>query len=149
MIAVDTNILVYGHREDSVWHEPAFTKLKSLIEGGLDWAIPWACVHEFLSITTHPKIYKPPTPLKNAIDQLEAWFESPTLRLIGEGDRYWDKLKETLSLGKIQGAMVHDARIASLCAFHGVTVLWTADRDFSRMKGVRLENPLVSFEKKK
>jgi len=33
MIAVDTNILVYAHRRDSEWHEPAFRCLASLAEG--------------------------------------------------------------------------------------------------------------------
>ena len=30
MIAVDTNILVYVHREDSPWHEHAYARLSAL-----------------------------------------------------------------------------------------------------------------------
>jgi len=30
MIAVDTNVLVYAHREDCPWHEQAFACLASL-----------------------------------------------------------------------------------------------------------------------
>ena len=33
MIAVDTNILVYAHREDSPFHEIAFERLAELGEG--------------------------------------------------------------------------------------------------------------------
>jgi hypothetical protein len=29
-----------------------------------------------------------------------------------------------------------------LCKVHGVTELWTADRDFSRFPGLRKRNPL-------
>ena len=68
MIAVDTNILVYAHREDSEWHAAAYAKLARLAEGGGGWAIPWPCVHEFLAIVTHPRIFSPPTPLPAAID---------------------------------------------------------------------------------
>ncbi|MEJ7726221.1 MAG: hypothetical protein WKH47_04295 [Actinomycetes bacterium] len=39
---------------------------------------------------------------------------------------------------------MHDARIAGICLAHGVTELWTADRDFSRFPGLRTRNPLVS-----
>ncbi|RME67598.1 MAG: VapC toxin family PIN domain ribonuclease, partial [Nitrospirae bacterium] len=46
MIAVDTNILVYAHREDTPWHDPAFQCIKSLAEGTSPWAIPWPCIHE-------------------------------------------------------------------------------------------------------
>jgi len=31
MIAIDTNILVYAHREDSEWHENALRRMKSLL----------------------------------------------------------------------------------------------------------------------
>ena len=76
MIAVDTNILVYAHREDSPWHSAAVTCVTRLAEGGAPWAIPWPCVHEFLAIVTHPKIYRPATPLTSALDQVGAWIES-------------------------------------------------------------------------
>ena len=33
MIAVDTNILVYAHREDSPWHEAAYGSVVELAEG--------------------------------------------------------------------------------------------------------------------
>src|SRR5437016_4088870 len=84
VIAVDTNILVYAHREDSAFHEIAFRRVAEMAEGPANWAIPWPCVHEFLAITTHPRIYNPPTPLARALDQVDAWLESPTLVLLTE-----------------------------------------------------------------
>ena len=75
MIAVDTNLLVYAHRVDSPWHERSQNVLLQLSEGNEAWAIPWPCVHEFLAIVTHPRIYDPPTPLGKALDQVEAWLE--------------------------------------------------------------------------
>lgn len=41
MIAVDTNLLVYAHREDSPWHEKALARVTELAECGSPWAIPW------------------------------------------------------------------------------------------------------------
>ena len=143
MIGVDTNILVYSHRRDSKFHSSARAKLKELAESGLNWAIPWPCIHEFLSIVTHPKIYLPPTPNEKAVRQVELWMESPTLTLIGEGNDYWKKFRGLALLEKIKGPVIHDARIVAICLEAGVTVLWTADRDFSMIPGIRLENPLV------
>ena len=60
LIAVDTNLLVYAHREDSPWHDAAYRSLVGLAEGRTPWAIPWPCLHEFLAIVTHPRIYSPP-----------------------------------------------------------------------------------------
>jgi hypothetical protein len=43
----------------------------------------------------------------------------------------------------LAGPLVHDARVAALCAQHGVRELWSADRDFSRMEAVEIRNPLL------
>jgi uncharacterized protein len=48
-----------------------------------------------------------------------------------------------LEASRIAGPQIHDARIAALCRQHGVSELWTADRDFGRFAGLRSKNPLV------
>lgn len=143
MIAVDTNILVYAHREDSLFHEAAFRRVAELAEGPATWAIPWPCLHEFLAIVTHRRIYAPPTPLDRALDQVDAWFESPTLALLTESVAHWPTLRTLLADGRVTGPQVHDARVAALCRQHGVHQLWSADRDFSRFTGITVVNPLV------
>lgn len=143
MIAVDTNILIYAHREDSPFHQAAYHRLVELAEGTAMWAIPWPCVHEFLAIVTHPRIYAPPTPLASAIEQVEAWLESPSLTLLAESTAHWSILRPLLTGGRIAGAQVHDTRVAALCQQHGVRELWSADRDFNRFPGLAVVNPLV------
>jgi uncharacterized protein len=144
MIAVDTNLLVYAHREDSPWHEQAAARLAELAEGAAPWAIPAACLHEFLAIVTHPRIYRPPTPLPLAFDQVEAWRESPSLVVLTETEGYWSVLRRALERSKAVGPTIHDARVATLCLHHGVRELWTADRDFSRFPDLGVRNPLVA-----
>jgi hypothetical protein len=146
MIAIDTNILVYAHREDSVWYEPADQCLTQLAEAGLPWAIPWPCIHEFLAITTHPRIYDPPTPLEDALEQVRCWLESPSLFLLSESAGYWEILQQLLTSYQVKGPKIHDARIAALCKHHGVKELWTADRDFQSFQIVPIVNPLVAIE---
>jgi uncharacterized protein len=143
LIAVDTNILVYAHREDSLFHEAALERLAALAEGSATWSIPWPCLHEFLAIVTHPRIYAPPTPLSQALEQVDAWLESPTLVLLAESTSYWPVLRALLVGGRVAGAQVHDGRIAALCREHGVRELWSADRDFNRFTGLAIVNSLV------
>jgi toxin-antitoxin system PIN domain toxin len=144
LIAVDTNILVYAHREDVPFHELAHQRISQLAEGGAAWAIPWPCVHEFLAIVTHPRIYNPPTPIALALDQIDAWLESPTLVLLSESEQHWSELRPLVTAGSVTGPRVHDARIAALCRQHGVRELWSADRDFSRFGGLTVMNPVAS-----
>lgn len=143
MIAVDTNILVYAHRADSPFHAPAKACLKRLAEGSAPWSIPWPCLHEFLAIVTHPRIYNTPTPMPHALDQVDAWTASPTCVLLSESEQHWPALKAALLEARVVGPRVHDARVAALCNQHGVQELWSADRDFSRFGRVSVVNPLV------
>jgi toxin-antitoxin system PIN domain toxin len=143
MIAVDTNLLVYAHREDSPWHDRASRAMSDLAEGRAAWAVPWPCLHEFFAIVTHPRIYDPPTPPERALEQAAAWLESPRLVPLSEGEGYWQRLRALLEGGRIAGPLVQDARVAALCLHHGVSELWSADRDFSRFPGLVVRNPLV------
>jgi toxin-antitoxin system PIN domain toxin len=143
VIAVDTNVLVYAHREDATLHEAALEVLQRLAGGTAPWAIPWPCVHEFFSVVTHARIYVPPTPRDTALAAIESWLEAPTLRLLSEGAGHAALLAQVVKAGKISGPAVHDARIAALCMANGVTELYSADRDFSRFPRLKTVNPLV------
>lgn len=141
MIAVDTNVLVYAHRSDSPWHAAATDALASL--SGRAWAIPWPCIHEFLAVTTHPRIFDPPSPLDDAIAAVESWRAAKPA-FLGESAEHWAELCAIARAAKLAGPAVHDARVAALCVQHGVVELWTVDRDFSRFPGLRTRNPLLS-----
>ena len=143
MIAVDTNILLYAHRNDLSWHRPASTRLAALAEGRDAWAIPWPCVHEFIAKATHSKIFRAPSTLVEALGFVTELSKSPGLVFLSEAEGYWELLQQMIRSGKVVGAMVHDARIAALCLLHGVDELWTADRDFGRFPRLRVRNPLI------
>ena len=143
MIAIDTNILVYAHRRDSQWHSQAAPLIKTFAEGRSEWALPWPCLHEFVAIVTHPKIYDPPSTPAQAVEQIDAWLESPSSVLLAEAATHWSTLKALVTKGRIRGSMIHDARVAALCLSHGVAELLTADRDFSRFSGLTVRNPLL------
>ena len=104
--------------------------------------MPWPCIHEFLAIVSHPRFYDPPSTITEAVNQVEAWLESPVAELLAETDTHWSFLKEQLENGRVRGAMVHDARIAAICIASGVTEFWTVDRDFSRFPGLVTRSPL-------
>jgi hypothetical protein len=129
LIAIDTNILVHAHREDSPFHLQAAQRVIELTEGMSPSAIPWPCRHEFLS--------------KRAVDQVDAWRQSPTVTLLTETPDHWATLRRLLVDDHVNGPKVHDARIASLCEQHGVHELWSLDRDFGRLPALSVVNPLV------
>lgn len=143
MIAVDTNILVYAHREDHPWHDAARATFEGLLKGDFAWAIPWPSIHEFLAIVTHPRIFDPPTPRELALDAVSAWLDAETVVVLAEGDEHFSTLRRLIETARIAGPRIHDARIAALCIDHGVRELWSADRDFHRFPSLRVRNPLL------
>jgi toxin-antitoxin system PIN domain toxin len=132
---------VYGHRQDSPFHKIVAPQLKKLAEGQAQWAIPWPCLHEFLAIVTHARIYNPPTPIERALDQVDAWMESPSLTLLSESELHWNELRSLITTSQVTGPRIHDARVAALCRQHGARVLWSADRDFGRFPELNVVNP--------
>jgi predicted nucleic acid-binding protein len=108
------------------------------------WAIPWPCVHEFIAIVTHPRIFKTPTSLDLALRAVHVWGEGENLIMLSEQTGYLEKLHEIVVPAKVIGGRIHDAQVAALCLLYGVRELWTADRDFSIFPKLKIRNPLVS-----
>lgn len=131
------------HRPGHDFDDEAFELLRDLAKGSQPWAIPFPCVHEFVRNVTDPRIYANPTPLDVALDQVAAWAEAPAVRLLSEGRRHVELLSRIAIDGRAVGAKIHDARIAAICLDHGVSELWTADRDFSRFPDLGTRNPFV------
>ncbi|MGH9535530.1 MAG: type II toxin-antitoxin system VapC family toxin [Terriglobales bacterium] len=143
MIACDTNLLVYSSRAEVPWHSPALAAVRALAEGRESWGLPWPCIHEFLATVTSPRIFRPPTPMAQALAAVAAWQQAPTAQMLGETAGYEAALARAITESRAVGALVHDAHIAALCQLHGARELWTADRDFSRFPSLRCRNPLV------
>lgn len=143
MIAVDTNLLIYAHREEYAFHREAQAAIRELALSGARWAIPWPCVHEFLAVATNPRIHKPPTEQAQALEMIANLDAVPSCEFIGAGIGYLAILNDLVVKSRVAGGMVHDARIAAICIHHGVSELWSADRDFSRFPRLKTRNPLT------
>ena len=143
MVAVDTNLLVYAHRADAPFHRVARKVVEALAQGAAAWAIPWPCAHEFVAVVTNDRIFKTPTPTVTALKHLRTLAALPHVAFLAEGEGYLDRLEELALPAQSRGGAIHDARIAAICLYHGVSELLSADRDFSRFPALRTRNPLT------
>ena len=131
MIAVDTNVLVYAHREEFPLHATARDKLVALAEDVGPWGIPVFCLGEFLRITTHRKVLSPPSSIDQAIAFVDALEASPSFRWLLPDETYAFDLRQLARAAHASGSLVFDAQIAAVCRRHGAALL-TQDRDFAR-----------------
>jgi uncharacterized protein len=143
---VDTNVLVYAHRRDCPDHDRAKAWLTDRVLGSEAWAITWSSIHEFIGVVTNARIWREPTPLDHALQQVRAWLGSCSCRVLGEPDGYLEVLAQVLSASSVTGAKIHDARIFAIAKAHGARELLTCDRDFSRFGGLCVRNPLLAAQ---
>lgn len=143
MIAVDTNLLVHAHQREAELHDQAKRAIRVLAEAPSPWAV---CLHsfvEFYAVVTHPRLWREPSSPAQALDQIAAWRESPSLRVLADDASVLNLLAELVAKAHVRGGLVYDARIAACCLVAGVRELWTVDRDFSRFPALKVRNPLV------
>jgi hypothetical protein len=145
MILLDVNILVYAHREDSPKHLEYRRWVESLLESGQIFGLPDLVLSGFLRIVTHPKIFNPPTPVKDAWEFVEKIRQQPQCVSVSSGNRHWDIFKNLCQSVEAKGNIVPDAYLAALAIEMGAEWV-TTDRDYSRFPGLKWKHPL---EKKK
>jgi len=143
MIAIDTNLWVYAHRKDMNQHLASRDVVTDALKGSEQVMLCWPVVHEFLSVVTNRKIFKEPTPMKLAVQQIRGWLASPVVITLQETPNHLPTLAAIALQADVVGSQIHDARIAAICVEHGVRELWTADRGYEKFEGIRVRNPLV------
>lgn len=137
MIAVDTNILVYAHREELPQHRSARAEITKLAEGSSPWGIPVFCIGEFARVITHPRLFDPPYSAAEACEAMARVLESPSVHVISPGSGYISLFQEAVREADAIGNLVFDAQIVAVCRESGVSRLLTEDRDFARFHGFK------------
>jgi toxin-antitoxin system PIN domain toxin len=142
VIALDTNILIHAHRRDASLHQAASAAVKELAESMRPWSICFHSLIEFYGVATHSKIWREPSTPEQVFHQIKAWKAAPSLRILNDSGDCLETLESLCAEAKVRGPLIHDARISACCLAHGVTELWTVDRDFSRFPALKTRNPL-------
>jgi toxin-antitoxin system PIN domain toxin len=95
----------------------------------------------FLRIVTHPRIFKSPSRLEDAL-RFAAEVRSPAnCVLITPAARHWDIFIGLCRQAGVKGNLVPDAYLAALAIESGSEWI-TTDRDFARFPGLRWRHPL-------
>lgn len=141
MIALDTNVLVYAHRQGSPHHPRAHSLLKTLTEGSRPWALPVFCLSEFCRVVTHPRVFHPPTSLEIALSVWDQVVSSPAARLLLPGLAFPSIFSEIAVSAHAVGNLAFDAQIVAVCFEHGVQEIVSFDHDFDRFAQIRRIQP--------
>lgn len=142
MILFDVNVLVYAHREDA----PDHVEYRNYVERQLGEPSPFGVsalvLSGFLRIVTHPKVFRTPSPLTEALDFVEAVRDYPNCVIQAPGPRHWELFTGLCTAIAATGNLIPDAWHAALAIETGSEWI-TTDRAFARFPDLRWRHPLA------
>jgi hypothetical protein len=141
MILPDVNILVYAHREDTQNHAAYRSWLENVINGDQAYGIADIVLSGFLRVVTHPRVFNPPSTIKQALTFANEVRNQPNCVVIRPGPRHWTIFEKLCKTTNVKGNLVPDAYLAALAIESGSTWI-TTDRDYSRFPQLNWHHPL-------
>ena len=140
MLAPDVNVLVYAHRKELPEHEACRQWLEGLLAGDAAFGVLELVLSGFLRIVTHPRVFRTPTPLADALAFGEVLRTQPNSVLVRPGPRHWEIFERLCRESGAKGNLVADAYLAAVAIESGCEWI-TTDRDYSRFSGLRWRSP--------
>lgn len=143
MLVVDTNVLVYAANVHSPFHQPCRAWLARQRTRPDAWYATWPILYEFLRVTTHPRVMRPPWSVAAAWQFVAGLLASPGLSVLVATQRHAEVAEQVIAeLPHMSGNFLHDAHTAILMREHGVARICTRDTDFSRFPFVEVIDPV-------
>ena len=138
---VDTNILVYASNEDSPFHPRARTLVDHLATGPGVCVLLWPTVLGYLRIATHPAIFPSPLSFEDALGNMASFLGRDHVRAVGEEPEFWAVFTDVATEVKPRGNLVPDTHVVALMRQHGISAIWSRDRDFRKFTGITVRDP--------
>lgn len=139
----DVNILVYATHRGSPFHDRAKALVERFLAGPDLVYLLWPVALGYLRIATHPTLLDTPLAPHIAADNIEQFANQPHVRLVGEADGFWPVYRRVAEAVKPKGNLVPDAHLVALMRQHGISTMWTHDRDFRKFEGITVRDPFT------
>jgi hypothetical protein len=142
-IALDVNPLLYAAFDDSPFYRRANEILARYAAGEDLVYLFWPVVMGFLRISTNTRVYRNPLSPTAAENAITALLSLPNVRTGMESADFWQTYRDVTSETVVRGKLVPDAHIVALMRQHGVSTIYTHDRDFRKFDGIRVVDPFA------
>lgn len=139
----DVNLLLYAMDETSTHHAAARAWLEESLSGDEPVGFAWTVLLAFLRLSTRAPVFASPLQPHEAFSVVEGWLGQPSAVIIHPTGRHPAILQGLVEPLGVAGNIINDAHLAALAIEHGAAV-YSGDNDFSRFRGLRWINPLLS-----
>lgn len=141
--ALDVNVLLYATDSTGAEYDKAREFLDECIQGPDLFYLGWPTVMGYLRIATHPSIFARPLTPNEAERNIRSLIALPHVRMLSEGEGFWEIYQSVASELPIRGNLVPDAHLAALLRQHGVRTIYTRDTDFRKFGFLKVVDPLA------
>lgn len=138
---IDANVLLYASDSSSPHHPAAQAFLRRRAAEPDIFYVFWPVIMAYLRIATHPSIFERPLDPAVAVTNVEQLLRLPQVRTEGEPERFWEVWRATTAGLVLRGNAVPDAHLVALMRAHGVTTIWSRDRDLRKFDSIRVLDP--------
>ncbi len=139
----DVNVLVHATNRGSPFHEPAKALVERFLAGPSLVYLLWPVALGYLRIVTHPTLLDAPLAPAVAADNIQQLTSRPHVRQVGEADGFWLVYRRIADAVNPRGNLVPDAHLVALMHQHGISTIWSHDRDFRRFEGISVRDPFA------
>jgi toxin-antitoxin system PIN domain toxin len=137
----DVNVLVYATHRASPFHERAKALVERFVAGPDLVYLLWPVALGYLRIVTHPTLLGAPLAPAVAADNIEHFISQPHVRQVGEAEGFWPVFRRVADEVTPRGNLVPDAHLVALMKQHGISTIWSHDRDFRKFEGITVRDP--------
>src|SRR5262249_18706389 len=113
MILPDVNVLVYAFRRDAIDHDRYLAWLEAAINGDEPYGVADVVLGGFLRLTTHPRVFSPPSLLQDALAFATLLRSRPNCVTLVPGPRHWELFTSLCRRVGARGNAVPDAYLAA------------------------------------
>lgn len=136
----DVNVLVSAFRDDTPDHRRCREWLETVASGPAAFAISDLVLSGFVRIVTHPRVFRKPSPIKDAMEFANRLRDLQHCVPVAPGPRHWMIFDRLCRDSEAKGNLVPDAFLAALAIETGSEWV-TLDGDFARFPGLRWRRP--------
>jgi len=139
--SLDVNVLLYASDRSNDRHARARRFVESCAAGPEILCLAWPTLISYLRIATHPRIFAAPLSPNEALANVSALVGLAHVRAISELDGFLDAYRQVAGEMPVRGNLVPDAHVAAILFQHGVSTIYSNDRDFRKFQSLDVRDP--------
>jgi toxin-antitoxin system PIN domain toxin len=143
-VTVDTNVLVYASNPRVPENERASALLAHLAAGPALVVLLWPTLISYVRLVTGSFVYPQPLTHAEAVANVGSLLDRSHVRAVGESDAFWETYQRVAEPVAPRGNLVSDAHLVALMHQHGVSRIWSRDRDLRKFDGITVTDPFAA-----